>query len=225
MSIIELWIPTSQASHYPDCTIQYSVKKQKIENYCRNLVVAYFRVAYTVRIVDVLRTFHANLTVLNRRATQLFCFVLNVFVNPLTPNDPYRGRPAPLTSKVAFYIFIQPIQVLNILNMVYTLLFSSPKCSLFQNSNVFGSCIIPILYTGCAKINNSGAKSLRYCSHSSCAGSGGMVSAVRYCNSSEFGTALECQFIETHSIHILLNPTVKMNQNTVTSPTMKTLAT
>ena len=30
-------------------------------------------------------------------------------VNPLTPNDPYSGRTAPLTSKVAFYIFIQQI--------------------------------------------------------------------------------------------------------------------
>ena len=49
--------------------------------------------------------------------------------------------------------------------MVYTLLFFSSKYSLFHNSNVFGSCIIHILYTGCAKIkkNNSGAKRLRYC--------------------------------------------------------------
>jgi len=31
------------------------------------------------------------------------------------------GRAAPLTSKVAFYIFIQQIQLLNILNTVYTL--------------------------------------------------------------------------------------------------------
>ena len=30
-------------------------------------------------------------------------------VNPLTPNDTYRGRTATLTSKVAFYIFIQQI--------------------------------------------------------------------------------------------------------------------
>ena len=30
-------------------------------------------------------------------------------INPLTSNDPYRGRTAPLTSKVAFYIFIQQI--------------------------------------------------------------------------------------------------------------------
>ena len=69
-------------------------------------------------------------------------------VNPLTPNDPYRGRTAQLTSKVAFYVFIQQIYVLNILNTVY---FSS-KYSLFHNSNVFGSRIIRILYTGCAKI-------------------------------------------------------------------------
>jgi len=48
--------------------------------------------------------------------------------------------------------------------MVYALLFSpSSKYSLFHNSNVFGSCIIRILYTECAKIkknNNSGAKRL-----------------------------------------------------------------
>ena len=36
--------------------------------------------------------------------------------------------------------------------MVYTLRFFNSKCSLFHNSNVFGSCIIHILYTGCAKI-------------------------------------------------------------------------
>ena len=39
--------------------------------------------------------------------------------------------------------------------MVYTLSFFSSKFSLFHNSNVFGTCIIHILYklyTGCAKI-------------------------------------------------------------------------
>jgi len=30
-------------------------------------------------------------------------------IKPLTPNDPYRGRTAPLTSNVAFYIFLQQI--------------------------------------------------------------------------------------------------------------------
>ena len=32
-----------------------------------------------------------------------------VTFNHLTPNEPRRGRTAPLTSKVAFYIFIQQI--------------------------------------------------------------------------------------------------------------------
>ena len=43
--------------------------------------------------------------------------------NLLMPNVNYSGRTSPLTSKVAFYIFIQQIQVLNVLNMVYTLRF------------------------------------------------------------------------------------------------------
>ena len=46
---------------------------------------------------------------------------------------------------------------------MYTLrFFFSSKCSLFHNSNLFVSCIIHILYTGCAKIkkNNSCAKRL-----------------------------------------------------------------
>jgi len=35
---------------------------------------------------------------------------------------------------------------------IYSPFFSSSKCSLFHNFNVFGSYIIHILYTGCAKI-------------------------------------------------------------------------
>ena len=46
--------------------------------------------------------------------------------------------------------------------MLYTLRFFSSKCSLFHKANLFGSCIIHILYTGCAKVkkNNSGANGL-----------------------------------------------------------------
>jgi len=36
-------------------------------------------------------------------------------------------------------------------NYILSVSFSS-KCSLFHNSNVFGSCFNHILYTGCAKI-------------------------------------------------------------------------
>ena len=51
---------------------------------------------------------------------------------------------------------------MNILNVVNTLRFFSSICSLFHNSNIFGSCI-HIFYTGCAKIkkNNCGAKRLK----------------------------------------------------------------
>ena len=55
----------------------------------------------------------------------------------------------------AFYIFIQQIYVLNILNMLHNLrffFFLSSKCRLFHNATFFGSCIIDILNTGCAKI-------------------------------------------------------------------------
>jgi len=50
------------------------------------------------------------------RAHFLISLVCHVYVppnvrlkNPLTPNDPYRGCTTPLTSKFAFYIFIQQI--------------------------------------------------------------------------------------------------------------------
>ena len=61
-----------------------------------------------------------------------------------------------------FYIFIQQIYVENILNMLHTLRFFSSKCRLFHNATFFGSCVIHILYTGCAKIKkkNSVAKGL-----------------------------------------------------------------
>ena len=82
------------------------------------------------------------------------------FINPLTPNDPYRGRNAPLTSKrCILYIYSTNIGTVYFKCGIYSPFFSSSKCSLFHNSNVLGSCIIHILYTGCAKTKkkNSGA--------------------------------------------------------------------
>jgi hypothetical protein len=61
--------------------------------------------------------------------------------------------PHRLPPDAAFYIFIQQIYVLNILNMLHKLrFFFSSKCRLFHNATFFGSCIIHILNTGCAKI-------------------------------------------------------------------------
>jgi len=76
---------------------------------------------------------------------------LERFINHLTPNGHYMGRTAQLIN-AAFYIFIQQIYVLNILNMLHNLLFFFSKCRLFHNATFFGSCIIHILNTGCAKI-------------------------------------------------------------------------
>ena len=47
---------------------------------------------------------------------------------------------------------MRQIYVQNILNMLHTLRFFLFKCRLFHNATFFGSCVIHILYTECAKI-------------------------------------------------------------------------
>ena len=77
---------------------------------------------------------------------------LKVEFNLLTPNEPYRGRTAPLTSKrCILYIYSTNIGTEYLKHSKYSMFFSFSKCSLFHNSNVFGSCIIRILFTGRAK--------------------------------------------------------------------------
>ena len=62
------------------------------------------------------------------------------------------SRTAPLTSKrCILYIYATNIRTEYFQHALYSPFFSS-KCSLFHNANLFGSCIIHILYTGCAKI-------------------------------------------------------------------------
>ena len=73
------------------------------------------------------------------------------------------GRTAPLTSKrCILYIYSTNVGAEYFKHALYSPFFFSSKCSLFHNANLFGSCIIHILYTGCAEIkkNNSGAKGL-----------------------------------------------------------------
>ena len=72
--------------------------------------------------------------------------------NRLTPNDPYMGRNAPLTSKrCIFYVYSTNVGTEYFKHALYSPFFSS-KCSLFHNANLFGSCIIHILFTECAEI-------------------------------------------------------------------------
>ena len=73
-------------------------------------------------------------------------------IKPLTPKDPCSGRTAPLTSKRFILYIYSTNTATEYLNTVYTLRFFPTNCSLFHNSNVFGSCIIHILYTECSKI-------------------------------------------------------------------------
>ena len=74
-------------------------------------------------------------------------------LKPLTPNGPNRGRTAPLTSKgCILYIYSTNIGTEYFKRGIYSPFFSSSKCSLFYNSNVFGSYIIHILYTGVLKL-------------------------------------------------------------------------
>ena len=74
------------------------------------------------------------------------------------------GSTAPLTSKrCILYIYSTNTGTEYFKQALYSPSFFSSKCSLFHNANLFGSCIIHILYTECAEIkeeNNSGAKGL-----------------------------------------------------------------
>ena len=90
---------------------------------------------------------------------------LSVFFNPLTPNDPYRGRTAPLTSKrCILYIYSTNIGTEYFKHGIYCPFFISSKCSLFHNANVFGSLIFTFYIQDVLKFkkkNNSGAERLK----------------------------------------------------------------
>jgi len=69
-------------------------------------------------------------------------------ISPLTPNDHYSGRTAPLTSKC--YILYDYSTNICTEYLKYGIYFS--KCSLVHNFNVFSSCFIHISYTGELKL-------------------------------------------------------------------------
>ena len=73
-------------------------------------------------------------------------------INPLTPNDLYMSRTAPLTSeRCILYIYSTNISTEYFKHALYSPFFLF-KMQLVHNANFFGVCIIHILYTGCAEI-------------------------------------------------------------------------
>ena len=74
-------------------------------------------------------------------------------INPLKPNDLKKRRTAQLTSRrYILYIYSTNIRTEYFKHAAYFPFFFSSKCRLFHNATLFGSCIIHILNTGCAKI-------------------------------------------------------------------------
>jgi len=70
-------------------------------------------------------------------------------INPLTPNDNYSGRTAPLTSKSSIlYIYSTYIGTEYFKHVIYSPFFPLQN-SLFHNSNVFGSVYSHFIYRMC----------------------------------------------------------------------------
>jgi len=73
-------------------------------------------------------------------------------LNPLTPNNPYSGRTAPLNSKrFILYIYSTNIGTEYFKYSIYSPFFSLKNAVFFYNSNIFGSCFIHIYIQGVLK--------------------------------------------------------------------------
>jgi hypothetical protein len=106
-----------------------------------------------------LRTLWRSASILFNIHLPDFCALLN----PLTPNDPYMGCTAPLTSKrCILYIYSTNIGTEYFKHGIYSPLFSLQNAVLFIILRYLVFCFIHILYKNVLKLkkNNSGAKRL-----------------------------------------------------------------
>ena len=77
---------------------------------------------------------------------------LSVF-NPLTPNDPYSGRTAPLTSKrYILYIYSTNIGTEYFKHGIYSTFFLIQNAVYFINLTYLVPVLFTFFYKGCAKI-------------------------------------------------------------------------
>jgi hypothetical protein len=93
--------------------------------------------------------------------------------------------------------------------MLHNLHFFSSKCRLFHNTTLFGSCIIHILNTGCAKIKeNSGAKELSivWCLSQNIACSSAGLISVLFCSPTDM-MGFESWTLWSYSLVLLLGVT------------------
>ena len=132
----------------------HSAEDHKLNrHYCGNLKYKIWISLTPAECIHYFLFSKASISLLTIDVANCKCYSLCLwYINPLTPNDAHRGRTAPLTSKLCIlYIYSTNIGTEYFKHGIYSPFFLF-KCSLFHNSNVFGSCIIHILYTGCAKI-------------------------------------------------------------------------
>jgi len=102
---------------------------------------------------DLYENWHLNIFRKKNYAEKIQFSLKSGNINPLTPNGPYRGRTAPLTSKRCILcIYSTNIGTEYFKHGIYFPFYFSSTCSLLHNSNVFGSCIIHVLYTDVLKL-------------------------------------------------------------------------